>query len=155
MDFQEDRKPFLRNSLHFVYYNFAKIHKSLRVTPAMEAKLTPKPMTIEDIVNLTETYKQNGLANSGLFYYLYFKMKFLECLVELLNWCIIFICPVIIFGVTGFVLYHNLQRGIGQLFFVPLSCIGIAIGIYFAERIRKTVGCTNFITKKTPWNNSK
>lgn len=45
-------------ALHFVYYNnFAKVHKSLRVTPAMEAKLMPKPMTIEDIVNLTEIYK--------------------------------------------------------------------------------------------------
>lgn len=44
-------------ALHFVYYNFAKIHKTLRVTPAMEAKLTTKPMTIEDIVNLTEIYK--------------------------------------------------------------------------------------------------
>lgn len=39
-------------ALHFVYYNFARIHKTLRVTPAMEAKLTKKPMTIEDIVNL-------------------------------------------------------------------------------------------------------
>ena len=38
-------------ALHFVYYNFCRIHKSLRVTPAMEAKLTTKPMTIEDIVN--------------------------------------------------------------------------------------------------------
>jgi|SRR6185437_6787796 len=44
-------------ALHFVYYNFCKVHKSLRVTPAMEAKLLPKPMTIEDIVNLTEIYK--------------------------------------------------------------------------------------------------
>ncbi|MES2776349.1 MAG: IS1 family transposase [Bacteroidota bacterium] len=41
-------------ALHFVYYNFAKIHKSLRVTPAMEAKLTKKPMTIEDIARLVE-----------------------------------------------------------------------------------------------------
>ncbi len=40
------------NALHFVYYNFCRIHKSLRVTPAMEAKLTTKPMTIEDIANL-------------------------------------------------------------------------------------------------------
>lgn len=39
-------------ALHFVYYNFAKIHKTLRVTPAMEAKLTKRPMTIEDICNL-------------------------------------------------------------------------------------------------------
>ncbi len=40
-------------ALHFVYYNFAKVHKSLRVTPAMEAKLVRKPMTIEEIVLLT------------------------------------------------------------------------------------------------------
>lgn len=39
-------------ALHFVYYNFVRIHKTLRVTPAMEAKLVKKPMTIEDIVNL-------------------------------------------------------------------------------------------------------
>jgi IS1 family transposase len=39
-------------ALHFVYYNFCRIHKSLRVTPAMEAKLAKKVMTIEDIANL-------------------------------------------------------------------------------------------------------
>ena len=39
-------------SLHFVYYNFCKIHQSLSVTPAMQAGLTKKPMTIEDIANL-------------------------------------------------------------------------------------------------------
>jgi IS1 family transposase len=39
-------------ALHFVYYNFCKIHQSLSVTPAMQAGLTKKPMTIEDIVKL-------------------------------------------------------------------------------------------------------
>jgi len=39
-------------ALHFVYYNFVKVHKTLRVTPAMEAGLTKKPMTIEEIVGL-------------------------------------------------------------------------------------------------------
>jgi IS1 family transposase len=39
-------------ALHFVYYNFAKIHKSLRVTPAMQAGLTKRVTTIEDICNL-------------------------------------------------------------------------------------------------------
>jgi IS1 family transposase len=39
-------------ALHFVFYNFAKIHKTLRVTPAMQAGLTKRVMTIEDIVNL-------------------------------------------------------------------------------------------------------
>ena len=41
-------------ALHFVYYNFCKVDKTLRVTPAMEAKLTKKPMTIEDIANLVQ-----------------------------------------------------------------------------------------------------
>lgn len=41
-------------ALHFVYYNFVKIHKTLRVTPAMEAGLTKDLMTIEDIINLTD-----------------------------------------------------------------------------------------------------
>lgn len=40
-------------ALHFVYYNFVKVHKTLRVTPAMEAGLTKKPMTIEELVLLT------------------------------------------------------------------------------------------------------
>ncbi len=37
-------------ALHFVYYNFVKIHKTLRVTPAMEAGVTKHLMSIEDIV---------------------------------------------------------------------------------------------------------
>ena len=47
-------------ALHFVYYNFAKIHKSLRVTPAMQAGLMDKWMEISDIVKLTEKYKRNS-----------------------------------------------------------------------------------------------
>lgn len=43
-------------ALHFVYYNFGKIHKTLRVTPAMEAGLAKNVMSIEEIVLLTEKY---------------------------------------------------------------------------------------------------
>jgi len=39
-------------ALHFVYYNFVKQHKTLRVTPAMAAGLTKRFMSIEDIVKL-------------------------------------------------------------------------------------------------------
>ncbi|HRH63534.1 MAG TPA: IS1 family transposase [Bacteroidia bacterium] len=41
-------------ALHFVYYNFCKIHKTLRVTPAMEAGLTNDVMEISDIVALLD-----------------------------------------------------------------------------------------------------
>lgn len=39
-------------SLHFMYYNFAKIHKSLRVTPAMEAGISDHVWSIEEIARL-------------------------------------------------------------------------------------------------------
>ena len=39
-------------ALHFMYYNFGKIHQTLRVTPAMEAGLTTHPWTIAEIVQI-------------------------------------------------------------------------------------------------------
>jgi len=41
-------------ALHFLYYNFAKIHETLRVTPAMAAGITTTPWTVADIVVLLE-----------------------------------------------------------------------------------------------------
>lgn len=39
-------------ALHFMYYNFAKIHKTLRVTPAMEAGICDHVWSIEEIARL-------------------------------------------------------------------------------------------------------
>lgn len=39
-------------ALHFIYYNFVRIHKTLRVTLAMEAGITKKLWSIEDLVKL-------------------------------------------------------------------------------------------------------
>jgi IS1 family transposase len=44
-------------SLHYVYYNFCRIHKTLRVTPAMEAGLTKRLWDIADIVKLIDLNK--------------------------------------------------------------------------------------------------
>ncbi len=41
-------------ALHFMYYNFCKVHKTLRVTPAMEAGLTLRPWSIGDLVALLD-----------------------------------------------------------------------------------------------------
>ncbi len=37
-------------ALHFAYYNFVRIHRSLRVTPAMEAGITKRLWSIEDLL---------------------------------------------------------------------------------------------------------
>jgi IS1 family transposase len=41
-------------ALHFVHYNFARIHQTLRVTPAIAAGLTDHLWTIEDLIRLAE-----------------------------------------------------------------------------------------------------
>jgi IS1 family transposase len=43
-------------ALHFMYYNFARIHKTLKVTPAMKAGVTDKLWSIEDIVDMIDGY---------------------------------------------------------------------------------------------------
>ncbi len=41
-------------ALHFMYYNFGKIHQSLRVSPAMEAGVSDRLWNIEEIVGLLD-----------------------------------------------------------------------------------------------------
>lgn len=43
-------------ALYFMYYNFGRIHKTLKISPAMEAGVTNKLWSLEDIVNLTNNY---------------------------------------------------------------------------------------------------
>jgi hypothetical protein len=39
-------------SLHYMYYNFGRIHQSLKVTPAMAAVITDHVWTLEEIAAL-------------------------------------------------------------------------------------------------------
>lgn len=39
-------------SLHFMYYNFCRIHQTLRVTPAMESNVSDHVWTLEEVINL-------------------------------------------------------------------------------------------------------
>lgn len=46
-------------SLHFMYYNFVRIHQTLRITPAMAAGVTDRVWEIADIVALLADQKQD------------------------------------------------------------------------------------------------
>jgi hypothetical protein len=39
-------------ALHFMHYNFARIHKTLKVTPAMEAGVSNHLWSLEEIAGL-------------------------------------------------------------------------------------------------------
>ena len=41
-------------ALHFMHYNFARIHKTLKTTPALEAGVTDKLWSVEDIAKLLD-----------------------------------------------------------------------------------------------------
>jgi hypothetical protein len=41
-------------ALHLMYYNFARIHQTLRVTPAMQAGIADHVWSIEDIAGLLD-----------------------------------------------------------------------------------------------------
>ena len=41
-------------ALHFMHYNFCRIHRTLRVTPAMEAGLTDHVWSLEELVDLLD-----------------------------------------------------------------------------------------------------
>lgn len=44
-------------ALHFLYYNFVRIHKTLRVTPAMAAGVTKRLWEMSDIVDMLEAWE--------------------------------------------------------------------------------------------------
>ena len=60
-------------SLHFMVYNFVRIHQSLKVSPAMEAGVTDRLWEISDIVAMMEAaaskpnrpvaYNKTGISN--------------------------------------------------------------------------------------------
>jgi len=41
-------------ALHFMYYNFGRVHRRLRVTPSMEAGIADHVWSLEEIATLLE-----------------------------------------------------------------------------------------------------
>ena len=44
-------------ALHFLYYNFVRIHKTLKVTPAMAAGVTDRLWEVADMVDVLEAWE--------------------------------------------------------------------------------------------------
>ena len=56
--FKEIQPSLLRLTLYFVFYSFMKIHKTLHVTPAMQAGLSDRAWEMEDMLALIDARKQ-------------------------------------------------------------------------------------------------
>lgn len=49
-------------ALHFMYYNFARVHKTLDMTPAMAAGIADHVWTLEEIASL-EKFQKSSISN--------------------------------------------------------------------------------------------
>jgi len=74
-------------------------------------------------------------------------MKIVQSLIESLYWMNIFIVPVVFIGGTGFLLYHQYPATWGFIIFLLLGISSIILGIYWAEKTRKTIGCSVFVNR--------
>jgi IS1 family transposase len=52
-------------ALYFMWYNFGRIHQTLKMTPAMKAGICAKPRTVEETLALTETQASVAGSNSN------------------------------------------------------------------------------------------
>lgn len=52
-------------AFHFLYYNFCRIHQTLRVTPAMAAGVTDRLWDVDDIVAVVEKWEENQKGASN------------------------------------------------------------------------------------------
>lgn len=49
-------------ALHFVHYNFCRIHQSTRVTPAMAAGLSDHVWSLSELVDLMESQQPEAVT---------------------------------------------------------------------------------------------
>ena len=49
-------------AIYHAYYNFCRVHQTLRVTPAIEAGLTDHAWTLEELVELLDTVTSKAAA---------------------------------------------------------------------------------------------
>ena len=47
-------------ALHFLYYNFVRIHKTLKTTPAMAAGVTDRLWEVSDMVRILEAWEASN-----------------------------------------------------------------------------------------------
>ncbi len=52
-------------ALYAVWYNFVRIHKTLRVTPAMEAGVSDHLMSLEDVIGIVDEWEANQRAEKS------------------------------------------------------------------------------------------
>ncbi len=70
--------------------------------------------------------------------------KILAIIIESIYWLWTFISPFLLISLIGFFLWLTTRN---IIFLYVFGLLGLVIGVYFAERIRKKVGSSKFMGK--------
>jgi hypothetical protein len=50
-------------ALHFMWYNFGRVHQTLRITPAMAAGVADHVWTLDEVIGLLEVAERKVASN--------------------------------------------------------------------------------------------
>ena len=53
-------------TLHFLYYNFVRIHKTLETTPAMAAGVTDRLWEVSEMVTVLDAWEANQCPSQSI-----------------------------------------------------------------------------------------
>ncbi|MCL1067350.1 hypothetical protein L2735_11090 [Shewanella olleyana] len=71
-------------------------------------------------------------------------MKFVAQFVHCLLWLSVAMSPTLLFTIIGLVLVYSSEGQMGEFTVPVMTLIGFVLGAMWAERVRKTVGLSNF-----------
>jgi hypothetical protein len=69
-------------------------------------------------------------------------IRFFKNCLEVIAWLNIVLSPTAILGFLGYLLYLKLESIFLLILFIV---VGMSVGIYIAERVRKTIGCSDLV----------
>lgn len=87
--------------------------------------------------------------------------RIFRIILELVAWVNIFLIPSVILVSAGFIVYSKYKTEIGLIVLIALSFLGVSLGIWIAEKTRKSIGCSTLIFKPfssndlTKWTSQK
>ena len=64
---------------------------------------------------------------------------------EAIYWLQIFLCPTAIMGGIGFLIHLSYNTDWSLILLIVLASVGALLGIFFAERVRRRIGCSAFM----------
>lgn len=69
-------------------------------------------------------------------------LRIIEFLVEAVYWLLIFLSPVLVMGLLALLLYF--ECGVPAWISYVLLGVGVVLGVWLAEHVRRKYGCSNF-----------